>query len=424
MLGKLISWLGSWTRPLNGSLPAADPQQYLADIKRGDWILDNNILQQHPEGIWISAINLQTDYERWARQRQMVVTCPITTRSGILMNDPVVCSRLYQQLGTLTKPSIRPSHLSEARSNPYIEHNTKMVRSITMINPRTNELLQPIIAANPEINKYSQLSGTVQSPQPITGTTLRTDQHSRLVETNQYPELTIRPIQSSCSTDTTRVWKTQDICCQIIERLTGRVFLRDGFYDWLLNPLTNRTMQLDGYNEELRLAFEYQGEQHYRHVNYFHKYEEQFLDILRRDQLKLRLCFQHDVELIIIPYNVGTSVTDLERYIRAKLPLEMLVAPPIPSQSQRYLEDIRAGRWPLTIRDQSKHRERDWISLAELYSNYQHWAQARNLTPKSRRTLSQYLDNHYSAFIQVVCSKNGNGRVTRLKCLSTKVFLT
>ena len=65
--------------------------------------------------------------------------------------------------------------------------------------------------------------------------------------------------------------------------------------DWLLNERGNR-MELDGYNENLKLAFEYNGEQHYKE-NFF----SQNMSLQRRiknDELKINLCKKNGILLI------------------------------------------------------------------------------------------------------------------------------
>lgn len=65
--------------------------------------------------------------------------------------------------------------------------------------------------------------------------------------------------------------------------------------DWLLNERGNR-MELDGYNKNLKLAFEYNGEQHYKE-NFF----SQNMSLQRRiknDELKINLCKKNGILLI------------------------------------------------------------------------------------------------------------------------------
>ena len=75
-------------------------------------------------------------------------------------------------------------------------------------------------------------------------------------------------------------------------------------------------LHLDGYNEELGLAFEYSGSQHYQIVLFFHPQGQMNLDAqIWRDWEKRALCHREGVILITIPY----CVVDLETFIRSAL---------------------------------------------------------------------------------------------------------
>jgi hypothetical protein len=83
---------------------------------------------------------------------------------------------------------------------------------------------------------------------------------------------------------------------------------------WLTNNETGRRLELDGFNEALKIAFEYNGQQHYTSRVYFDKSEEDFIQRQKRDLLKQELCDANNVKLIIIPYTV--KVNDLFTYIK------------------------------------------------------------------------------------------------------------
>jgi hypothetical protein len=78
-------------------------------------------------------------------------------------------------------------------------------------------------------------------------------------------------------------------------------------------------LEIDGYNDELKLGFEYNGEQHYRYVNYFHKNQEDFLKRKNDDNLKKKLAIESNIALIIIPYTKSKNDEMLFNYIKEKL---------------------------------------------------------------------------------------------------------
>lgn len=64
-------------------------------------------------------------------------------------------------------------------------------------------------------------------------------------------------------------------------------------------------LKLDGYNEVLKLAFEYNGRQHYEIASVFHPHGQVDLDNqIKRDREKLNLCIKNKIRLIVVPYDV------------------------------------------------------------------------------------------------------------------------
>ena len=82
--------------------------------------------------------------------------------------------------------------------------------------------------------------------------------------------------------------------------------------NWLVNSRGNQ-MELDGYNKDLKLAFEAQGEQHYRAVPHFNQTLDDLEQRIRDDLRKLELCKQNDVTLIQVPYFI--SPNNMQQYI-------------------------------------------------------------------------------------------------------------
>ena len=95
----------------------------------------------------------------------------------------------------------------------------------------------------------------------------------------------------------------EQICCETMTNLYGKLFttVRPS---WLKNPETNRNLELDCYNDELQIAVEYNGIQHYKYPNPFHKMEEDFVKQVRRDLMKEQMCRDQGIFLINVPYTI------------------------------------------------------------------------------------------------------------------------
>jgi len=111
--------------------------------------------------------------------------------------------------------------------------------------------------------------------------------------------------------------KGEQITCETLESIYGMPFptVRPNF---LKNPDTKRNLELDCYNEDLKLAAEYNGEQHYKFPNRFHKTQREFMSQVRRDRLKIEMCELQGIHLISIPWSIGHSL--IPDFIKYHLP--------------------------------------------------------------------------------------------------------
>ncbi len=93
---------------------------------------------------------------------------------------------------------------------------------------------------------------------------------------------------------------SERICRKIFEIIFNKEFPKK-IFDWLLYKNKN-IMHLDGYNSDLNLGFEYNGEQHYKFVPRWHKTIKGFEERKKRDKIKKKLCKEFGIILIVVPY--------------------------------------------------------------------------------------------------------------------------
>jgi hypothetical protein len=86
---------------------------------------------------------------------------------------------------------------------------------------------------------------------------------------------------------------------------------------WLVNHNTKRRLEIDCYCEELRIAVEINGEQHYRFIPHFHKTYKDFLSQQERDLIKAKMILDRGIRLISVPYNIPSN--ELEKFLMIEL---------------------------------------------------------------------------------------------------------
>jgi hypothetical protein len=100
------------------------------------------------------------------------------------------------------------------------------------------------------------------------------------------------------------------ICREYFEQIFKKSF-PSCFPKWLGG------LQLDGYNEELGIAFEHQGRQHYKIGSIFSKNKRIFKNIQKRDNIKKDLCIKNNIKLFIIPeIPLFTKINDIKDEIK------------------------------------------------------------------------------------------------------------
>ncbi|MFC4323667.1 hypothetical protein [Litchfieldia salsa] len=102
----------------------------------------------------------------------------------------------------------------------------------------------------------------------------------------------------------------EEKCRYVLEHFTNKVFksskqVIEGF-------------ELDGYNQELKLAFEYNGIQHYKTNGFFIKTKEELDKRKKDDKHKEHLCLEKEIHLIKVPYSINTD-KDILSFLKNEL---------------------------------------------------------------------------------------------------------
>jgi hypothetical protein len=147
--------------------------------------------------------------------------------------------------------------------------------------------------------------------------------------------------------------KTEQLCRRILEKTLG-VPLPKVRPKWLVNPSTQRCLELDMHNQEMRLAFEYDGAQHDVFTPHFHANEHQFEYRRLLDKLKSELCKDAGVTLIRIPWSevcfsdpVRTA-RFLERLLYTHgLPFRSILPPVSVTRANANVDPRKNGRKPI-----------------------------------------------------------------------------
>lgn len=100
-------------------------------------------------------------------------------------------------------------------------------------------------------------------------------------------------------------------CKAIFENIFNKLFIKQK----IIPTKNGYKLELDGYNKELKIAFEYNGYQHYTYPNYWHKTQERFIKLQQNDIIKKQWCIDNNIILIIIPY----TENNLKQYIEKEL---------------------------------------------------------------------------------------------------------
>jgi hypothetical protein len=119
---------------------------------------------------------------------------------------------------------------------------------------------------------------------------------------------------------------SEKICRSIFEKMFGVEFPKRK-PSWLTNKCGNR-LELDGFNEGLKIAFEHQGSQHFIKISYFNK-KSSLEKIQHHDRIKLKVCKKRGIVLIVVPEILGyfSNLNQAKKYIIDQLELNKVFIP-------------------------------------------------------------------------------------------------
>jgi len=113
-----------------------------------------------------------------------------------------------------------------------------------------------------------------------------------------------------------KVYYHEQLCIEIMKEIFNKEFNK--YRNNTLRNQYKRKLELDCYNEELKINIEYDGIQHYEFPNWIHKTEKQFNKGLENDYIKDQWCLENNILQIRVSYKYDTK-EEIEIYIKEQL---------------------------------------------------------------------------------------------------------
>ncbi|CAE6864591.1 hypothetical protein IQ288_05080 [Burkholderia sp. R-69980] len=156
---------------------------------------------------------------------------------------------------------------------------------------------------------------------------------------------------------------SERVCRVVLASIFGASFPRSR-PEWLLGR-QGVPLELDGYCARLKLAFEYQGAQHFAEVKQFRINQQRLTALQDRDEIKRARCREHGVTLIEIPYTISND--KIERHIRAELKRQGIAPGKWSGQPIIDLNQLAIVADDRLARCQEMARERGGVCLSSRY---------------------------------------------------------
>lgn len=88
--------------------------------------------------------------------------------------------------------------------------------------------------------------------------------------------------------------------------------------DFMFNSVTGNNLELDMFNYDLKLAVEYNGQQHYKYTPFMHgNTKDKFYAQQYRDRIKKDACKKLKINLIEVPYTIKEN--QIEEFLKKEL---------------------------------------------------------------------------------------------------------
>jgi predicted lipoprotein with Yx(FWY)xxD motif len=149
---------------------------------------------------------------------------------------------------------------------------------------------------------YNLLASTKDGKCLFVGTTVLDNKSKWQCKDGHIWRATYNSINSGAWCPECSLYKTQKFITQIIRKLFGKKIEIEKKFDWLINTKTGRPLKVDIWVPDIKLAIEYDGEQHFKPVRFggisIEKATQMFKETKQRDRCKNKAIKNHKNDVV------------------------------------------------------------------------------------------------------------------------------